>query len=125
MSVLNYDGPRRVSRKTSARTFPQTYYSERSVALDFPRAGPYAYSAGGPVCRPRNQLQPSRAELPPEHGGARRRASVAVSLSSRSLLRSQIGELDPLCSRVQESVVTCLTVRTMSKAEDSLQRGHK
>jgi hypothetical protein len=85
MSSLNYDGPRRFSRPTSARTFPDTYYNGRHVSYDYPRADPYAYPMGGPVSGLRNRTQAERDEFQPEQGGARRRIAVAVSQITRTL----------------------------------------
>ena len=79
MSSLNYDGPRRFSRPTSARTFPETYYNERHVSYDYHRADPYAFPVGGPVSGLRNRAHAERDEFLPEQGGARRRIAVAVS----------------------------------------------
>lgn len=76
---MNYDGPNRFSRVNSARTFPEVYYSERNVPLDYSRADHYAYQMGGPVSGLRNRPQLSREEYPLNQEVARRRIAVAVS----------------------------------------------
>lgn len=79
MSSLNYDGPRRYSRPTSARTFPETYYNDRHASYDYPRTDPYAYPMGGPVSGLRDRAHAERDEFQSEQMGSRRRIAVAVS----------------------------------------------
>ena len=76
---MNYAGPSRFSRVNSARTFPEVYYSERNVPLDYSRADHYAYQMGGPVSGLRNRPQLSQEEYPLNQEVARRRIAVAVS----------------------------------------------
>jgi hypothetical protein len=76
---MNYDGPSRFSRVNSARTFPEVYYSERNVPLDYSRGDHYAYQMGGPVNGLRNRPQLSREEYPLNQEVSRRRIAVAVS----------------------------------------------
>ena len=76
---MNYDGPSRFSRVNSARTYPEVYYSERNIPLDYSRADHYAYQMGGPVNGLRNHPQLSREEYPLNQEVARRRIAVAVS----------------------------------------------
>lgn len=79
MSVLNNDSPHRFSHPTSARTFPEAYYNERHVPIDYPRTDPYAYPIGDPVSSLRARSHIDRDEFQPEQAGARRRIAVAVS----------------------------------------------
>ncbi|KAF2623007.1 hypothetical protein BU25DRAFT_479570 [Macroventuria anomochaeta] len=87
MSVLNYDGPRRFSRPTSARTFPETYYNERHAPLDYPRADPYACPMGGPVSGLRTRNHVDRDEFQREQGGSRRRIAVACARCRKRKIR--------------------------------------
>lgn len=79
MSLLHRDGPRRFSRHTSARTFPDTYYNERHAPIDYNRADHYAYPMGGPVSSLRARSRMDREEFQIEPTGSRRRIAVAVS----------------------------------------------
>lgn len=79
MSLLHCDGPRRFSRPTSARTFPETYYNERHSPLEYSRADPYAYPMGGPVSGLRTRAHMDRDEFQIEQPLSRRRIAVAVS----------------------------------------------
>ncbi|KAF3037947.1 hypothetical protein E8E12_005225 [Didymella heteroderae] len=87
MSSLNYDGPRRFSRPTSARTFPETYYNERHTSYNYPRADPYAYPMGGPVSGLRNRTHDERGDFQPEQGGTRRRIAVACARCRKRKIR--------------------------------------
>ncbi|KAF1923696.1 uncharacterized protein M421DRAFT_308077 [Didymella exigua CBS 183.55] len=87
MSSMNYDGPRHFSRPASARTFPETYYNERRVSYDYPRADPYAYPMGGPVSGLRNRAHAERDEFQPEQPGARRRIAVACARCRKRKIR--------------------------------------
>ncbi|KAF1358617.1 hypothetical protein EJ07DRAFT_156462 [Lizonia empirigonia] len=78
MSLLHRDGPRRFSRPTSARTFPETYYNERHAPIDYNQADPYAYPMGGPVSSLRARSRMDREEFQIEPTGSRRRIAVAV-----------------------------------------------
>lgn len=99
MSSLDYDNPHHFSRPTSARTFPETYYNERHVSCDYPRADPYAYPMGGPVSGLRNRAHAGRDEFLPEQGGARRRIAVAVSQITRTMSGDTTALMKPLSSQ--------------------------
>ncbi|KAF9692077.1 hypothetical protein EKO04_009903 [Ascochyta lentis] len=87
MSLLHRDGPRRFSRPTSARTFPETYYNERHTPLDYTRADPYAYPMGGPVSglRPRSHMD--RPDFEVEQTSPRRRIAVACARCRKRKIR--------------------------------------
>lgn len=121
MSLLHCDGPRRFSRPTSARTFPETYYNERHAPLDYTRADPYAFPMGGPVRGLRAQSHMDREQFQVEQPGARRRIAVAVS---QTIFLSRVSfvvhhttiVLRPISHQLTTSVVCAL-----SQEKDTLQ----
>lgn len=124
MSALNYDGPRRFSRPTSARTFPETYYNERHVPYDYPRADPYAYPMGGPFSELRNRAHVERDEFQPEQGGARRRIAVAVSLIIPALPANRpLIVTPPNNTSAKPSIKACIAVADFRLSVRVVERG--
>lgn len=123
MSSLNFDGPRRFSRPTSARTFPETYYNERHVSYDYPRADPYPYAMGGPVSGLRNRAHAERDEFQPEQGGARRRIAVAVSQIAPAYLLIGLGSWSSWFAVPQLRSMSCVAKTDIESSARVVERG--